>query len=525
MERADRHDRVCQAAVDPHCSLAPCRTNQLAVRQMMCGLGVRLVGTLILTGLTSACLVGPDYARPSVETPLTFKGASGSPAPGWRVVRPSDAVARGTWWSVFRDPVLDRLIRAIDVDNQTLRQAISRYEQARAVVQQARAQLFPTVIGAPSFRQSRSGNEARTTLTLQGSASWELDLFGRIRRQIESGTASAQASAASLALIRLSSQAELATNYFQLRYEDSLQRLLNDTVAAYQRSLVIAQNQYAAGVAARSDVITAQTQIKTTEASAIAIELRRTTFAHAIAVLSGRPPSEIRIPRGQLAARPPSIPGSLPSTLLERRPDIAQAERLVQAQSEQIGVAVAAFYPSVSLSASGGFSGDPTAALFAAENQFWSVTGAATDVLFDGGARSAVLQTSRAAYQAAVATYRQTVLTAFREVEDGLSGVRILARQQMMQQAAVTSASRAVEIALNEYRAGTQNYTTVVTAQALELGNRVAALQIQASRFTTAIALIRALGGSWETLNLPAPEELIAARLPVDSGQALRLDE
>ena len=278
----------------------------------------------------------------------------------------------------FHDPVLDSLIRAVDVDNQTLRQAISQYEQAKAVVQQARAQLFPTVIGAPSIRRSGNGNEARTTLTLQGSASWELDLFGRIRRQIESGTATAQASAASLALIRLTIQAELATNYFQLRYQESLQRLLNDTVAAYRRSLAITQNQYAAGVAARSDVITAQTQLQTTEAASIAIELSRATFAHAIAILSGRPPSEITILRGQLATRPPSIPVSVPSTLLERRPDVAQTERLVQAQSEQIGVAVAAFYPSVNLSAAGGLSGDPAAALFAAENQFWSVTGAAT---------------------------------------------------------------------------------------------------------------------------------------------------
>ena len=492
---------------------------------MRCAQGLRLFAVLTLAGLTSACLVGPDYARPSAETPLAFKEAASSPAPGWHAAQPNDAVPRGTWWSVFRDPVLDGLIRAIDIDNQTLRQAVSRYEQARAVVQQARAQLFPTVIGAPSIRQSGSGSEARTTLTLQGSASWELDLFGRIRRQIESGTASAQASAAGLALVRLTLQAELATNYFQLRYQDSLRRLLDDTVAGYQRSLAITQNQYAAGVAARSDVITAQTQLQTTQATAIAVELRRATFAHAIAILSGRPPSEITIPRRQLAARPPAVPASLPSALLERRPDIAQAERLVQAQSAQIGVAVAAFYPSVSLSASGGLSGDPTAALFAAENQFWSVTGAATEVLFDGGARAAALQAARAAYEAAVATYRQTVLTAFREVEDALSAVRILARQQVAQQAAVASATRAVEIALNEYRAGTQNYTTVVTAQALELSNRVAALQIQAGRFTTAVALTRALGGGWGGHSLPAREELVAARLPIDSGPAVHPDE
>lgn len=492
----------------------------------MGALGLRLVGAMTLAGLTSACLVGPDYARPSAETPLAFKEASGSPEPGWRAARPSDAVPRGDWWSVFRDPVLDGLIRAIDVDNQTLRQAISRYEQARAVVRQARAQLFPTMIGAPSIRQSGSGNEAETTLTLQGSASWELDLFGRIRRQIESGTASAQASAAGLALVRLTSQAELATNYFQLRYQESLRRLLNDTVAGYKRSLAITQNQYAAGVAARSDVITAQTQLQTTEALSIAVELDQATFAHAIAVLSGRPPSEITIPRGQLAARPPSIPVSVPSTLLERRPDVAQAERLVQAQSEQIGVAVAAFYPTVTLSANGGITGDPARNFFSAANTFWSVAANGNQALFDGGARAAVLQAARAGYDANVATYRQTVLTAFQEVENGLSGQRILARQAGAQDLAVQSSRRAVEIALNEYRAGTQNYTTVVTAQAIALNNEVSALQILLNRFTNAVSLIRAIGGGWDVRSLPGGEELKQFRtLPIDTGQALRTDE
>lgn len=485
----------------------------------------RATAVLALACSTSACLVGPDYARPSVETPLAFKEASAIPPKGWTAVMPNDAAPRGAWWSIFHDPILDRLIRLIDVDNQSLRQALSAYEQARAVVQQARSQLFPTVTGAPSIRQSGSGGDARTFLTLQGSASWELDLFGRVRRGIESGTASAQASAANLALVRLTLQSELATNYFQLRYQESLQRLLTETVAGYGKSLEIARNQYAAGVAARSDVITAETQLQTTRAAAIAVELRRATFAHAIAILTGRPPSEVSLPQGQLASDLPRVPVSVPAALLERRPDIAQAERLVQAQSAQIGVATAAFYPSVNLSASGGIAGDPTAAFFAAENQFWSITGAATEVLFDGGARSAALQATRAAYDTAVGNYRQSVLTAFREVEDGLAGVRILARQQIVQQAAAALASRAVEIALNEYRAGTQNYTTVVTAQAIELNNRVTVLQVRLNRFTTMVGLIRALGGGWDGRSLPSREALVVERLPIDSGQALRTDE
>ncbi len=485
----------------------------------------RTTAVLALACLTSACLVGPDYARPSVETPLAFKEAIPAAAKGWTAILPDDAAPRGAWWSVFRDPQLDRLVRLIDVDNQSLRQALSAYEQARAVVQQTRAQLFPTVIGAPSIRQSGSGDVARTSLTLQGSASWELDLFGRIRRGIESSAASAQASAANVALVRLTLQSELTTNYFQLRYQESLQRLLTETIAAYRKSLEIARNQYAAGVAARSDVITAETQLQTTQAAAIAVELRQATFAHAIAILTGHPPSEISVPQGRLASRLPSLPGSLPSRLLERRPDIAQAERLVQAQSARIGVAVAAFYPSVNLSASGGIAGDPTGVFFAAGNQFWSVTGAATDVLFDGGARSAALRAARAAYDAAVATYRPSVLTAFREVEDGLAGARILERQQRVQQAAAAYAIRAVEIALNEYRAGTQNYTTVITAQAIELNSRVAVLQLQLARFTNVVGLIRALGGGWDVRSLPSQGELVATELPIDSTQALHADE
>ncbi|ACL59032.1 efflux transporter outer membrane subunit [Methylobacterium nodulans] len=493
-------------------------------------LTVRLSAAALPSLLLAGCLVGPDYSRPSVETPLAFKegGARATVMPGrnWRPARPADEADRGDWWRVYRDPALDRLIRLVDVDNQNLRAAVAAYRQARALVQEARAQLFPTVLGAPSISRSRSGGVERTTLTLQGSASWELDLFGRIRRQIESDVASAQASAAEIAAVRLANQAELAAAYFQLRYQDSLQRLLDQTVQAYQRSLAITENQYAAGVAARSDVITAQTQLQTTQAQAIAVGLQRATLEHAIAVLIGRPPAEVSLPRIRLAARPPTVPVSVPSDLLERRPDIAQAERAVQAQSEQIGVAVAAFYPTITLSANGGIAGDPARNFFSAANTFWSVAANGSQVLFDGGARAAVLQAARAGYDADVATYRQTVLTAFQEVENGLSGQRILARQAAAQDVAVQSSRRAVEIALNEYRAGTQNYTTVVTAQALALNNEVTALQILLNRFTNSVSLIRALGGGWDTRSLPSGEELKAFRtLPIDTGQALRTDE
>jgi NodT family efflux transporter outer membrane factor (OMF) lipoprotein len=478
-------------------------------------------------------MVGPDYSRPSVETPLAFKqggvredsAAYVASRKGWRPARPNDGAERGDWWRVFKDPTLDRLIRLVDVDNQNLRVSVAAYRQARAFVAQAQAALYPTVIGAPSITRSRTAGNERTSVSIQGQANWELDLFGRIRRDIESEVATAQASAADLAAVRLAIQAELATNYMQLRYQDSLQKLLNETVEAYKKSVAITENQYNAGVAARSDVITAQTQLQTTQASAIATGLQRAIFEHAIATLIGRPPSELSLSAALLPVRPPAVPVGIPSDLLERRPDVANAERNVQAQSEQIGVAVAAFYPTVTLSASGGISGLTRNGLLSAANQVWSVTAAGTQVLFDGGARSAALAITRAAYDAAVATYRQTVLTAFAEVENGLAGVRILARQQVAQDEAVASARRAVEITLNEYRAGTQNFTTVITAQALALNNEVAALQVRLNRFTTAVALIRAIGGGWDVRSLPTGEDLKVSRLPIDSGQAVRTDE
>ena len=494
---------------------------------------MRLAAALALATALSACVVGPDYSRPSVETPLAFKqGGTREDSAGyvasrksWRAAAPNDGAERGDWWRVFKDPALDRLIRLVDVDNQTLRQSVANYRQARALVESAQASLYPTVLGAPSITRSRSLGSERTSVSLQGQASWELDLFGRIRRTIESETALAQADAATLALTRLTIQAEVATDYLTLRYADALQRVLNANVENFQRTVAITENQYNAGVAARSDVITAQTQVQTTRAAAIAVALTRAQYENAIATLIGRPPSELSLPVAPLALVPPAVPVGIPAALLERRPDVAQAERTVQAQSEQIGVAVAALYPTVTLSASGGISGLTRNGLLSAANQVWSVTAAGSEVLFDGGARSAAITAARAAYDAAVANYRQTVLAAFADVENGLAGIRILARQQAAQDAAVTLARRAVEITLNEYRAGTQNFTTVVTAQALQLNNEVAALQVRLSRFTTAVSLIRALGGGWDARALPSDSELKGPRLPIDLSPAVQPTE
>ncbi|WP_246687952.1 MULTISPECIES: efflux transporter outer membrane subunit [unclassified Methylobacterium] len=494
---------------------------------------LRTGGLVALTTALSACVVGPDYARPSVETPLAFKQGGAredsvafvASRKNWRPGLPNDAAERGDWWRVFKDPALDRLIRLVDVDNQSLRQSVANYRQARAIVESAQAALYPTVIGAPSITRSRTLGSERTSVSIQGQASWELDLFGRIRRTIETEAALAQADAATLALTRLTIQAEVANNYLSLRYADSLVRVLNANVENFKRTVAITENQYNAGVAARSDVITAQTQVQTTQASAIAATLTRAQFENAIATLVGRPPSELSLPVAPLALVPPAVPVGIPAALLERRPDVAQAERTVQAQSEQIGVAVAALYPTVTLSASGGISGLTSNGLLSAANQVWAVSAAGSEVLFDGGARSAAITAARAAYDAAVANYRQTVLAAFADVENGLVGVRILARQQVAQDEAVTLARRAVEITLNEYRAGTQNFTTVVTAQALQLNNEVAALQVRLARFTTAVGLIRALGGGWDARALPSDAELKGPRLPIDLSPAVHPDE
>ncbi len=311
-----------------------------------------------------------------------------------------------------------------------------------------------------------------------------------------------------------------------MRYADALQKVLDENVENFRKTLKITENQYAAGVAARSDVITAQTQVQTIEAQAIAVRLTRVQYVNAIATLIGRPPSEVSIPVATLGRTPPQVPAGIPADLLERRPDVAQAERLVQAQSERIGVAVAAFFPTVTISASGGISGLTSNGILSPVNQVWAVTAAGSETLFEGGARVAAVRSAEAGYDAAVANYRQVVLAAFAEIETQLAAQRILRQQQGAQDAAVESSRKAVEITLNEYRAGTQNFTTVVTAQGLLVNNEVTALQVLLNRYTAAVTLIRGLGGGWDARALPSDSELKGPSLPIDfGGQAVRPDE
>lgn len=473
--------------------------------------------------LVAGCEVGPDYATPSAPTTPQFKELA-----GWKPATPMDGIDRGAWWSIYHDPLLDRLERELVFNNQTIRAQEAAYRQAQALVDEARAGLFPVLSanagvtrsgsgggssgsftnGSGTTSSFGSGGRTSTSYSLEGSASWDLDVWGKIRRQIESDVAGAQVSAADLANARLSAQASLATDYFEMRTSDALKRLLDRTVEDYRRSLQITENQYAVGVAARSDVITAQTLLQSTISQDINVEVARQQYEHAIAVLTGHPPAELTIPPGEVAREVPVPPSSVPSALLERRPDIAAAERMMQQENALIGVAVAAYYPDISLSALFGYVGSPLGSLISVSNRVWSLGAAATETVFDAGLRSAQVRAARATYDQSVATYRQTVLTAFQQVEDELVALRVLQQQIAVQQDAVQLARRAVEIALNEYRAGTVAYTTVVTAQATALGDEETLLGLQQSRLVASVALIQALGGGFSTADLPKRGDL-----------------
>jgi len=452
-----------------------------------------MAGALILSG----CTVGPDYVRSAAIVPAQYKEVK-----GWKLGSPRDDFAKGDWWKVFHDPELDTLEAQVAISNQTLKADEANYREATALIAEGRAQLFPILSYNPSLTRA-SGAPPTTTLSSEISGSWTIDLWGRVRRTIESEVAGAQASAADLANARLSTQSALATAYFQLRETDSLYDLLDDTVGQYKRSLDITQNQYRAGTSARSDVITAQALVLTAEAQKLNTGVARAQFEHAIAVLMGRPPAGLSVRHGKLAQSAPAIPIRLPSTLLERRPDIAAAERRMQEQNALIGVAIAAYYPDVSLSGSFGLVGNPALASFAKTNPMWSFGMSAAQTLFNGGLTAAQVEAARDTYEASVATYRQTVLTAFQQVEDQLSAIPILSREQRVQVEAVTAARQAVQIALNEYQAGTQSFTTVVTAEATALSDEEALLTTEEQRLLDSVNLIIALGGGWDESKLP----------------------
>ncbi|MFZ1079318.1 MAG: efflux transporter outer membrane subunit [Methylovirgula sp.] len=472
--------------------------------------GILPFAALALFAGISACTVGPDYVRPAAPTSAQFKEAK-----GWKITNPSDTLDRGAWWSLYKDPRLSSLMSQVEISNETVKAELAAYDQAVALIRETQAGYFPTVTGNDSVTYSHqgSGTSVSNGITIGRSftnvvfnpvanATWDIDVWGRIRRSVESNAAAAQVSAADLQNAKLSEQAALATAYFNLRASDSLVALYDATVVAYKKTLDITRNQYNAGTASQADLSAAQTEVLNTEAQAIAVGVVRAQYEHAIAVLIGRPPADLSMRVGILARNIPHIPVTVPSVLLERRPDIAAAERTLQEENALIGVAVANFYPTISLTGMFGYSGVTPLPITVA-NEAWSIAGSASQPIFDGGLLNSQLAAARAVYEGSVANYRQTVLTALEQVEDELAALRILQKELATEEEAVKAATLAVEVYLNQYQAGTVSFTTVVTAQATQLADEVTALNIRQSLFIASVALIEALGGGWDASLLP----------------------
>ncbi|GLQ96388.1 efflux transporter outer membrane subunit [Dyella mobilis] len=470
-----------------------------------------------LAMLLSGCMVGPDYHRPQVPVPAQYKEL-----PGWSQAAPAAEAPKGDWWTGFNDPLLNQLEPQVSVSNQTVRQAYANYQQALAEVKVARASLFPTIGLEGSGSKQRSAHSSTslnanlspisTSGSVEGNISWAPDLWGKVRRTIEENKATAQASEATLANATLSEQVALATAVIELRITDANTDLLQKTVDAYTESLRVVENQGTAGTAAPSDVIAARTQLENAKASLIALGIARANYAHAIAVLVGKNPEELDIPTGTTLPTLPDIPVGVPSTLLQRRPDIAVAERQMAAQNAAVGVAVAAYYPSVSLSAADGFSQSPLAGLLHLANHIWSLGANVDETVFDFGARHGEVAAAKAAYEGSVANYRGTVLTAFQNVEDDLSGLRILAQQAEVVDDAAKNATEGARIALNEYQAGTVDYTTVATAQATQLSTAQSALSVKQQRLVDTVSLIGDIGGGWSAGQLSDSKSSGSAR-------------
>jgi len=475
------------------------------------GLTVATIGIALM--LLTACTVGPNYIRPKTVVPPAYKETE-----GWKLAQPKDHLIRGAWWEIFNDPELNSLEEQVNISNQNVAAAEAQFRQARALVQVARSSYFPVVtVGASSTRSRLSpnapGNATAPSYYLfndlvPGTVSWEPDLWGRVRRTVEASKASAQATAADLESTRLLVQAELAQDYFQLHSLDRQKQLLDETVIAYQKALELTKNRYVSGVASKGDVLQADTQLKTTQAQAIDVGVQRAQFEHAIALLVGKPASLFSIPVAPLTSVPPSIPLGVPSELLERRPDIAGAERRVASANAQIGVAVAAYFPTVTLSASGGFQAMNLSKWLTWPSRFWSVGPAISEIVFEGGLRRGQTAAARAAYDATVASYRQTVLTGFQEVEDNLAALRILEDEAKVQDEAVKAARQSVTFTTNQYKAGTVNYLNVIVSQTIALTNEITALGIASRQMTASVLLVKALGGGWNVSALPSVKGL-----------------
>jgi NodT family efflux transporter outer membrane factor (OMF) lipoprotein len=471
----------------------------------------------------AGCAVGPNYARPSAPTPTTYKEVE-----GWTQAQPSDAMDKGEWWTIFNDPVLNDLEAKVTVSNQNLKAAEANYRQALALLDEQRATLFPSVNLTGSATRSKSassgssfggtgastgtstGTTTGTTLSSSSSgqtfnqysaklgATWDLDVWGRIRRSIESAKDNAQASQADIANAKLSAQVLLAADYIQLRASDEQKRLIDLSVKYYADTLRITQNRYAVGTAARSDVLTAQTQVKSAQASAVDLLKQRAQYEHAIAVLIGQPPANLTLALQPWNLVVPSVPLGMPSTLLERRPDIAAAERTMASANAQIGVNIAGYFPDLSLSGSDGFAASALSHFFSAANNSWSIGANVTQTVFDAGATSARVRAARAVYDSNVANYRQTVLNAFQQVEDNVAALRVLESEYALDKEASEEADEAEKIVENQYKAGQVDFTTVVVAQNTALNARRTEIVTAGSRMVALVDLISALGGGWQ---------------------------
>jgi len=458
---------------------------------------IRKMPYLWLLASLSACTVGPDYVRPSIDMPSTYKEEELQ----WKQAQPADEMIRGKWWNIYTDSTLDNLMEKANTNNQDIRSALATYRQAQAAARAARAGFWPEVDATAGATRSRTTSKTGNSVSTGLDASWEADLWGSVSRSVEGSDATAQADAATLASTRLSVEADLAQDYFQLRVTDATIALQKDTVAGYARVLQITRNQLAAGIVTRSDVASAQSQLKSAEASLIDLEVTRAELEHAIAILTGQAPSAFSLPASDSAAYPanlPALPPGLPSDLLQRRPDIAAAERAVAAANAKIGVAQAAFYPSLTLDTSGGYSHSRFANLFDAPNRIWSLGASMAGTLFDGGLHRAEKDEAVASYDASVADYRQTVLGALQEVEDNLSALRLLEQEACVQAEALQAAQDAQKLAEDQYKAGTTTYSSVIVAQVSAQTAQRTAMTLLGKRYSAHVLLIKALGGGWQ---------------------------
>ncbi len=485
----------------------------------------RVIGCL--SALTAGCTIGPAYHTPQVPPAAAYKEvAEQSDGIGWKLAQPMDAVIRGKWWELFGDSGLNELEEQVDVSNQNIAAAFASFMQARAIVRQAQAQYYPTLSVGASLTRSRqpgtgvagavaagtSQTVASNVFSLPFDASWTPDLWGRVRNLVKSNVAAAQASAADLVNTRLTAQAEVAADYFQLRGQDDLIRLTTETVSAYRKSLQLTRAQYETGIGTDEAVAQAEVQLRTTETQATNLGIARAQYEHAIALLVGRPASVFSIPVTSFNIRLPPVPVGVPSQLLERRPDIAADERLVAQANAQIGVAESAYFPTLTLGASAGFENSSLADWLKWPSRVWSLGPSVSETLIDGGLRGATVAQYRATQDQAAATYREAALTAFQQVEDNLAGLRILMQAIRQQQDAVTSSQRYVNIATDRYKLGLDPYLDVITAQTSLFSNQQSAITLRMQQLVDCVQLIEALGGGWDETQLPTQQDIGAGR-------------